>query len=179
MIFLKDTASPQEYDQAIFRLQNQYIREYIGEDGDTIKFNMKPQTLLVDFDPHRMFVMQEQKSQIYNANTDASGNEHLKERLADELRISPIITLNKNRIEQVAATDILAIISEYSSSRGVLDETKDIPVDMSLLDFDAIRIEIERQAELGSRQGLSVEAQLPVRYKIYDLLKSRKEKAGE
>ena len=158
MIFLKDTASPQEYDQAIFRLQNQYIREYIGEDGDTIKFNMKPQTLLVDFDPHRMFVMQEQKSQIYNANTDASGNEHLKERLADELRISPIITLNKNRIEQVAATDILAIISEYSSSRGVLDETKDIPVDMSLLDFDAIRIEIERQAELGSRQGLSVEA---------------------
>ena len=158
MIFLKDTASPQEYDQAIFRLQNQYIREYIGEDGDTIKFNMKPQTLLVDFDPHRMFVMQEQKSQIYNANTDASGNGHLKERLADELRISPIITLNKNRIEQVAATDILAVISEYSSNRGVLDETKDIPVDMTLLDLDAIKAEIERQAELGSRQGVSVEA---------------------
>ncbi len=158
MIFLKDTASPQEYDQAIFRLQNQYIREYIREDGDTIKFNMKPQTLLVDFDPHRMFVMQEQKSQIYNANTDASGNEHLKDRIADELRISPIITLNKNRIEQVEATDILAAISEYSSSRGVLDETKDIPVDMTLLDLDAIKAEIERQAELGSRQGLSVEA---------------------
>lgn len=158
MIFLKDTASPQEYDQAIFRLQNQYIREYIEEDGDAIKFNMKPQTLLVDFDPHRMFVMQEQKSQIYNANTDASGNEHLKERLDDELRISPIITLNKNRIEQVEATDILAIISEYSSSRGVLDETKDIPVDMSLLELDDIRAEIKRQAELGSRQGLSVEA---------------------
>ena len=158
MIFLKDTASPQEYDQAIFRLQNQYIREYIGEDGDIIKFNMKPQTLLVDFDPHRMFVMQEQKSQIYNANTESSGNEHLKERLAEELRISPIIMLNKNRIKQVAATDILAAISEYSSSRGVLDETKDIPVDMTLLDFAAIRAEIERQAELGSRQGLSVEA---------------------
>lgn len=158
MIFLKDTASPQEYDQAIFRLQNQYIREYIGEKGDVIKFNMKPQTLLVDFDPHRMFVMQEQKSQIYNANTDASGNEHLKERLADELRISPIITLNNNRIEQVKATDILEVISKYSSSRGVLDETKDIPVDMSLLDLDAIKAEIEGQAELGSRQGLSVEA---------------------
>ena len=82
MIFLKDTASPQEYDQAIFRLQNQYIREYISADGDTIKYNMKPQTLLVDFDPHRMFVMQEQKSQIYNANTDASGNEHLRDRLS-------------------------------------------------------------------------------------------------
>ena len=158
MIFLKDTASPQEYDQAIFRLQNQYIREYVGSDGDIIKFNMKPQTLLVDFDPHRMFVMQEQKSQIYNVNTDASGNEHLRERLVDELRISPIITLNKNRIEQVQATDILAEISAYSSNRGVLDETKEIPVDMSLLGLDAIKEEIEKQAELGSRQGLSMDA---------------------
>ena len=158
MIFLKDTASPQEYDQAIFRLQNQYIREYVSEDGDTIRYNMKPQTLLVDFDPHRMFVMQEQKSQIYNANTDASGNEHLRDRLMEELRISPIITINRNRIEQVEATDILAEISSYSSSRGVLDETKDIPVDMSLLKLDAIKEEIESQAELGSRQGLSVDA---------------------
>lgn len=158
MIFLKDTASPQEYDQAIFRLQNQYIREYISADGDTIKYNMKPQTLLVDFDPHRMFVMQEQKSQIYNANTDASGNEHLRDRLSEELRISPIITINRNRIEQVEAADILAEISAYSSNRGVLDETKDIPVDMSLLSLPAIRVEIESQAELGSRQGLSVDA---------------------
>lgn len=158
MIFLKDTASPQEYDQAIFRLQNRYVREYREPDGDVIKFNMKPQTLLVDFDPHRMFVMQEQKSQIYNANIDASGNKHLRNRLEDELRISPIITLNKNRIEQVQATDILAEISEYSSSRGVLDETKDIPVDMSLLDMDIIRATIERQGELGSKQGLSVDA---------------------
>lgn len=158
MIFLKDTASPQEYDQAIFRLQNQYVREYREPDGDVIKFNMKPQTLLVDFDPHRMFVMQEQKSQIYNANTDASGNKHLRDRLEDELRISPIITINKNRIVQVEATDILAEISEYSSSRGVLDETKDIPVDMSLLDLDAVKAVIESQAELGSRHGLSVDA---------------------
>lgn len=158
MIFLKDTASPQEYDQAVFRLQNQYIRTYVGDEGDTIKFNMKPQTLLVDFDPHRMFVMQEQKSQIYNANTDASGNEHLRDRLEEELRISPIITLNKNRIEQVEAADILADISQYSSNRGVLDETKEIPVDMALLNLDAIRTEIVSQAELGSRQGLSLEA---------------------
>ena len=29
MLFLKDVSSPQEYDQAIFRLQNQYIKEYV------------------------------------------------------------------------------------------------------------------------------------------------------
>ena len=51
MIFLKDTASPQEYDQAIFRLQNQYIKTYIDSESNVIKYNMKPQTLLVDFDP--------------------------------------------------------------------------------------------------------------------------------
>jgi hypothetical protein len=31
MLFLKDTSSPQEYDQATFRLQNQYIKEYKDE----------------------------------------------------------------------------------------------------------------------------------------------------
>lgn len=78
MLYLKDTASPQEYDQAIFRLQNQYIRTYKDEKGDEIKYNMKPQTLLVDFDPHRLFVMQEQKSQIYNANVEKNGNDKLE-----------------------------------------------------------------------------------------------------
>ncbi|GHV28691.1 hypothetical protein FACS1894176_11330 [Bacteroidia bacterium] len=70
----KDTASPQEYDQAVFRLQNQHIKTYISADSDVIRYNMKPQTLLVDFDPNRMFRMQEQKSQIYNVNTDRNGN---------------------------------------------------------------------------------------------------------
>lgn len=158
MIFFKDTASPQEYDQAIFRLQNQYIKKFFDENNEEIKYNMKPQTLLVDFDPHRMFSMQEQKSLIYNANTDNGGNQKLYERMKEELRISPIITINKNHIQQVEATDILSAISAYSSSRGVLDETRDIPVDLSLLELVDIRKEIELQAELGSKQGLEVEA---------------------
>ncbi|MDD6634428.1 MAG: Eco57I restriction-modification methylase domain-containing protein [Ruminococcus sp.] len=158
MLFMKDTASPQEYDQAIFRLQNQYVRELVSDNGDIIKYNMKPQTLLVDFDPHRMFIMQEKKSQIYNANTETSGNEHLRDRLEAELRISPIITLNANRIIQVEAADILSAVSEYSNSRGVIDETVDIPIDMSLLSDDIIKSAIEMQAELGSKQGLAIDA---------------------
>lgn len=158
MIFFKDTASPQEYDQAIFRLQNQYVKDVISKDGKKIKYNMKPQTLLVDFDPHRMFAMQEQKSLIYNANTDSGGNQRLEERMKEELSISPIITINKNRIEQVEAKSIISAISAYSSNRGVLDETKDIPVDFSLLNIVAIKREIELQAELGSNQGLKLNA---------------------
>ncbi|MCI8638886.1 MAG: DEAD/DEAH box helicase family protein [Coprococcus sp.] len=157
MIFLKDTASPQEYDQAVFRLQNQYIRRYENESGETIHYNMKPQTLLVDFDPHRMFVMQEQKSLIYNANTDTAGNSHLRERMEEELRISPIITLNKDRVEQVKATDILSEISRYSGSRGVREEAQDIPVDTSLFSIEEILNEVRRQAQIGSRGGLQTE----------------------
>ena len=156
MLFLKDTASPQEYDQAIFRLQNQYIKTFLDENGETIKFNMKPQTLLVDFDPDRVFVMQEQKAQIYNVNTDEAGNSKLRERIEEELRISPVIVMNKNKIVQITATDILKAVSEYSKTRGVAEETVEIPVDMSLLDIDVIRVAIERENGLGSKAGLTI-----------------------
>lgn len=156
MLFLKDTESPQDYDQAIFRLQNQYIKEYVSDDGKTIRFNMKPQTLLVDFNPDRVFIMQGQKAQVYNVNTDETGNEKLHERIKEELRISPIIVMNKDRITQIKATDILKAVSEYSKTRGVAEETVEIPVDMSLLDIDAIRVAIERENELGSKAGLTI-----------------------
>ena len=156
MLFLKDTSSPQEYDQAIFRLQNQYIKTFEDENGETIKFNMKPQTLLVDFDPDRVFVMQEQKAQVYNVNTDEAGNTKLEERIREELRISPIIVMNKDKIHQVESRDIIKAVSEYSKSRGVAEETVEIPVDMSLLDIDAIRAAIERENELGSKAGLTI-----------------------
>ncbi len=156
MLFLKDTSSPQEYDQAVFRLQNQYIREYVGDDGKTIRYDMKPQTLLVDFDPDRVFVMQEQKAQVYNANTDEAGNSKLRERIEEELRISPVIVMNKDKIVQITATDIMKAVSEYSKSRGVAEEAVEIPVDMSLLEIAAIRTAVERENELGSKAGLTI-----------------------
>ncbi len=156
MLFLKDTASPQEYDQAIFRLQNQYIKPFEDEEGKIIKYNMKPQTLLVDFDPDRVFVMQEQKAQVYNVNTDEAGNSKLRERIEEELRISPVIVMNKDKIVQITATDILKAVSEYSKTRGVAEETVEIPVDISLLDIAEIRAAIERENELGSKAGLTI-----------------------
>lgn len=161
MIYLKDTSSPQEYDQAVFRLQNQYTRTLRREDSgqhvSSIKHNLKPQTLLVDFDPDRLFRMQEQKSLIYNVNTDANGNSKLKERVEEELRISPIVTMNLGRIHRVDAANILEAISEYSSNRSIADEARDVPVDLDLLDNPDIRRVIEAQNEIGSRAGLTLE----------------------
>lgn len=155
MIYLKDTSSPQEYDQSIFRLQNQYVKEYVDDDGNTIKYNMKPQTLLVDFDPYRMFALQEKKSKIYNVNVENGGNSELEERIENELRISPIITMNKNKIVEIDARNIMNAVSQYSKDRGVMDEVNELPVDLRLLDYDEIKNVIDKQAELGSSAGLS------------------------
>lgn len=156
MLYLKDTASPQEYDQAIFRLQNQFIKIFKEPNGDVVKFNMKPQTLLVDFNPNRMFQMQEHKSQIYNVNTESNGNSKLEDRIRKELEISPIVVLNNNKIVQIQPADILDAVRKYSSSRSVFDEATTISIDYSLLDIEVIKAEIERQNKIGSRQGLEI-----------------------
>ena len=158
MLFFKDTASPQEYDQAVFRLQNQYVTTYTDSNGHTIKFNMKPQTLLVDFDPNRMFAMQERKSKIYNANVETGGNTELEKRIRQELEISPIIMLNKDKIVKVVATDILEAVSNYQKDKGIKDEALEVPVDLSVLKDDTIRSVIECENEIGSKSGLSIAA---------------------
>lgn len=155
ILFFKDTSSPQEYDQAIFRIQNPYVKTMKDSDGDEIKYNMKPQTLLVDFDVDRLFRLQALKSQIYDANIGDSGNAKLAQRMERELRVSPVIVLNKNLLRKVAPSDIMAAISEYSKNRSVADEAKDIPVDMRLFDDPVVRAEIDRQAAISSKEGLS------------------------
>lgn len=156
MLYLKDTASPQEYDQAIFRLQNQYVETLCSkETKKEFKRNLKPQTLLVDFDPYRLFRLQEQKALIQNINVDEKGNSKLKERIEQEIEISPIITMNKNQIKKVEAKNILDIVSEYNSNRSVADEVNDVPVDMSLAYDEKFRPIIEKQGEFNSKQGLS------------------------
>ena len=161
MIYLKDTASPQEYDQAIFRLQSQYIKTFVNELGDTIKYNMKPQTLLVDFDPNRMFLMQEKKAQVYNVNVDEAGNSKAKARLKEELKISPIVVLDKDKVVKVTATDILQAVSDYNKDRGIIEEALEIPVDLDILRFADVKKIIESENEIGSKSGLSVRAYKP------------------
>ena len=155
MIFLKDTASPQEYDQAIFRLQNQYVITYDDAEGKTIKYNKKPQTLLVDFDVDRMFRLQELKSQFYNANTDANGNEKLEARLCRELEISPIICLNKDKLHQVTSANIMDAVREYSQSRSVMDEATDIPVDNNILEDETIISIIKDLPPIDAKKGIT------------------------
>lgn len=156
MLYLKGTASPQEYDQAIFRLQNQYVTTFKDETGRTIKYNMKPQTLLVDFDPNRMFRLQELKSQFYNVNTEVQGNARLKESIAKELLISPIIVLNKNKLQEATPTNITNAVREYSRNRSILDEASEIPADDILLGDAEILKVIQGIAPIDAKNGLQI-----------------------
>ncbi|TCI75698.1 restriction endonuclease [Exiguobacterium sp. SH0S1] len=154
MLYFKDTASPQEYDQAIFRLQNQYTRELVSREG-VIKENLKPQTLLIDFNPQRLFKMQEQKALIHNANVLKNGNSELRERIVEEINISPIITINHKKIKQVEAKEVLEAVSEYNSQRSIFESVKEVPIDFSILQDKEIEREIKRQSVFGSKEGLT------------------------
>ena len=156
MLYLKGTASPQEYDQAIFRLQNQYVRTFKDESGKAIKYNMKPQTLLVDFDPNRMFVLQELKSQFYNVNTEVQGNSQLKERIAKELEVSPIIVMNKNKLQQATPTNITDAVREYSRTRSILDDASEIPTDKDLLQDDTLTAILRTIEPIDAKNGLQI-----------------------
>ena len=156
MLYLKGTSSPQEYDQAIFRLQNQYVTTFKDENGRTIKYNMKPQTLLVDFDPNRMFRLQELKSQFYNVNTEVQGNAGLRERIAKELAISPIIVLNKHKLQEATPTNITDAVREYSRNRSVLDEASEIPTDSILLEDTELLNVLREIAPIDAKNGLQI-----------------------
>ncbi|MDD6928158.1 MAG: Eco57I restriction-modification methylase domain-containing protein [Bacteroidales bacterium] len=159
MLYLKDCASPQEYDQAIFRLQNQYIRTLTTEGGsERVKYNMKPQTLLVDFDPQRMFRLQEQRAQIYNVNTDQAGNKKLQERIETELRHSPIVTIGAEGLQRVEASDIMDAVRSYSAERSVMDEATEIPIDYTLLADERMRSVISQLNPIDASKGIEIQA---------------------
>lgn len=150
MIFLKDASSPQEYDQAIFRLQSQYVKTIKSEDGKEIRCNMKPQTLLVDFDPTRMFVMQNRKSLISNVNTSIRGNEELSTRLQRDLEISPIIWLNRGILKEVVPSNIIDAVRQYSANKSIMDETLDVIVDDGVFDDLTLKTLIEKEKEFST-----------------------------
>ena len=165
MIFLKDTASPQDYDQAIFRLQSQYIVEYEGKelvDGEevkkVIKKDMKPQTLLVDFNPQRMFYLQETKSRINNINTADGGNDESEARIKRDLEVSPIIHISENKLVEVEPSDILKAVSEYSTNRGITEAANDIIVDENLINFENVKNVIDKEFEIGLGKGFAEQA---------------------
>lgn len=151
MIFLRNTSSPQDYDQAIFRLQSQYVKTIKSENGKIIKQDMKPQTILVDFDPVRMYTLQHKKSLIANINKSERGNEVLDAKLKRELEIAPIIFMNHSKLGMVEAQNIVDTIRNYNANKSMMDETFDIEIDQRIFEDESIRSIIEKQPEVTAK----------------------------
>lgn len=159
MLYLKGTMSPQEYDQAIFRLQSPWVEKYKDETtGDVIKYDMKPQTLLVDLDPTRLFYLQEIKAFTYGANTNEIGNDKIEKFIDRELKVSPIIALSAegDKLVEIEASKIIDAVRKYSNERSITDDVNEISVDLSIKDNPEIYDVISKLSELGSRSGLSI-----------------------
>lgn len=158
MIFLKGTSSPQEYDQATYRLQNPYVIDYKDESGRTVRRNMKPQTLLVDFSPERVFFLQEQRAFYNSTNSHRLGNNWIEEEITREISISPILFVNKDKLQEVSAVDIIDKLRKYSSERSILDEAREIGTDYSLRDDSVLFDVINRYAAIDSKNIMKTKA---------------------
>lgn len=154
MIYLKDTQSPQEYDQAIYRLQSPYVTAQVDEKNTVInKEDLKPQTLLIDFSPNRMMSLEQYKAFILSASDGESGNDKVKKSLARQMTCSPIITIDNQKLTEVKPADVLKYVAAYSSEKGMAEEASEIAVDLSILKnnllFNAINAENEIKAKTG------------------------------
>lgn len=158
MIMLKDTRSAQEYDQAIFRIQNQYVKE-IEEDTNkkekrTAKIDLKPQTILVDFDPVRMFELQGLSTRIvHDINKDSKAQ--LDDSIKRELEFFPIISFNADKIVKVTPNNIVELISEYNRNKSLVDQSKTVDLDRNLLSNEQFKDFINSLSEKGIKSNLS------------------------
>lgn len=155
MIFLKDTQSPQEYDQAIYRLQSPYVTKQYDTDGKIVsKEDLKPQTLLIDFSPNRMMSIEQYKAFIFSASEGEVGNDRVEQLLKRQMEAAPIITMNAEKLTQVKPVDVLKYVAAYSSEKGIIEEASEISVDLSILDNPLLKEVIENENEIGGKSGL-------------------------
>ncbi|RTK94781.1 restriction endonuclease [Candidatus Saccharibacteria bacterium] len=158
MIYLKATISPQEYDQAIFRLQSPWIKKYVDNTDEVIKYDMKPQTLLVDLDPTRLFLLQEAKALSYGVNIEKIGNENIEQFVTRDLKVSPVLALNaeNNKLVEVKASVIIDAVRKYANERSISEDVNEIGVDISLRDNESINSLISTLAEINGKNGLNI-----------------------
>lgn len=154
MIFLKSSSSAQEYDQAVYRLQNTYVRDLKDKDGEICgKINMKPQTLLVDFDPTRMFCMQMERSMM---GALMKKSDSVEKALEDDLKFSPIIALNARNVAIVKPTDVISAVRRYAADRSIIDEALSIPDDSDILSNKALVEALEHTLAIDNKKGFTL-----------------------
>lgn len=156
MFYLKDTMSSQEYDQATFRIQSPYIESspQINDRNKSIKIDKKPQTLLVDFHPKRMLYMQASRIDKLLTVNKSDDEINLATAAQESLTISPIICLNKDKLQKIDEQTIVDKIIHYSKNKSVIEETIDMSVSQAFLTNESIRGMLGHHPELDVKTGI-------------------------
>ena len=159
MLMFKSTKSAEEYDQATFRLQSGFTKRVYKKKDDTnnintkddyVVENLKPQTIVVDFDLNRMFTIQEKSSGLNGFKSNHKiDDDSIQGKMDNDLQYAPIITMNKGEIQQVEGVDIIKAITNYTKNKSIVDDVSDIKYDELNIDDNNELFElILRQNEL-------------------------------
>lgn len=130
MIYLRDSSSPQDYDQAIFRLCTRNVKTVKDPDeGAPKKVNMKENVYLIDFNITNMFNMVANSARMKAAAEGNASSERIEELISDDLETVSLFAERgdeiSNKMHKVDVKDMLEIYVRYNSNKSITDIAND------------------------------------------------------
>lgn len=130
MIYLRDSSSPQDYDQAIFRLCTRNVKDIEGaDDGMPKKVNMKENVYLIDFNISNMFNMVANSARMKAAAEKNASSDRIAELIKDDLEATSLFAERGgdivNTMHQMTVKDMLEIYTKYNANKSIADIAND------------------------------------------------------
>lgn len=132
MIYLKDSHSPQEYDQNIFRLCTRYVKKVKDAHGDEPKYvNMKDNVYLIDFNIANMFTMLNNSARMKAAAEGNPTTERIKELMDQDLKTVPVFAEDAARneilgkMESITTSDLMKFYTGYNAKKSISEIAND------------------------------------------------------
>lgn len=132
MIYLKDSHSPQEYDQNIFRLCTRYVKKVKdAKDGEPKYVNMKDNVYLIDFNIANMFTMLNNSARMKAAAEGNPTTERIKELMDQDLKTVPVFAEDAARneilgkMESITTSDLMKFYTGYNAKKSISEIAND------------------------------------------------------
>ena len=132
MIYLKDSHSPQEYDQNIFRLCTRYVKKVKDAKAGEPKYvNMKDNVYLIDFNIANMFTMLNNSARMKAAAEGNPTTERIKELMDQDLKTVPVFAEDAARneilgkMESITTSDLMKFYTGYNAKKSISEIAND------------------------------------------------------
>ena len=128
MIYLKTAGSPQDYDQAIFRLCTRNVKKVNGKGGPKV-VNMKENVYLIDFNISNMFNMMANSARMKAAAEGNASPERIRKLIEEELKVLPIFAEENDNIttkmHKLNSKDLMKVYAGYNENKSIEDIAND------------------------------------------------------